>query len=106
MDFIWAIIGKCNISFDSLYKLSLSDLNKIADGKNADNRENWEMTRDLAFWTVKGWAKKKHLKKTDVMRFPWDVKKELTKEKIIEIRTNGATLRELWKTGKILFKAK
>ena len=105
MDFIWAIVGKCNITYDSLYKLSLSDLNKIAEGRNKETQEQWEMTRDIVYWTVKGWSSKKSLKETDLMKFPWDLVKELSKEKIVNIQSNAQKLRELIENGKVKFKA-
>lgn len=80
-------------------------MNKIAEGKNKEVQEHWEMTRDLSFWVVKGWTKKKHLKKRDIMSFPWEVSKELSKDKIVKIQTNAQTLREMIKNGKVKFKA-
>ena len=98
-------MGKTGITYDSLSKLSLEDMIKINEGKTNEMKEHWEMTRDIAFWTVKGWAKKKSLKKTDIMLFPWEKKQEISEEKITQIRANASKLRELIKSGKVKFKA-
>lgn len=98
-------MGKTNITYDSLYKLSLSDLNKIAEGKNSEMREHWEMSRDISFWVVKGWTSKKNIKRSDLRSFPWDKKRELTKEKINMIKANADKLRELIENGKIKYDA-
>jgi len=98
-------MGKVNITYDSLYRLSLDDLNAIAKGKNNEIREHWEMTRDIAYWTFKGHASKKSLKKTDVMKFHWDAKEEINDQKIIKIKANADKLRDLIKNGRIKYNA-
>lgn len=104
VDLIWAIVGKCSITYDSLYKLSLSEVIKIGEGKNSEIKEHWEMARDVSYWSFKGHAKKKSLKKTDLMKFPWDKKKEMSESKVLKVRSNAGKLRDLIKNGKVKFK--
>lgn len=105
VDLIWAIVGKCGITYDSLYRLSLSDLGKIADGKNSEIREHWEMARKVSYWSFKGHAKKKSLKESDLMPLPWDKKTVMSEQKIERVRANANKLRQLLKDGKIKFRA-
>lgn len=96
-------MGKCSISINDLYILSLEELADISEGWLENQKLEMIRTRKICYWSFLPHAKNpKRLKLTDIEKFDWekeDKKKDEAKTK--EMIDHGARLAELVRNGMI-----
>ena len=99
------IVGKCSIPYNDLYSLSVSELNQIAEGRYENEREQWERTREIAYWSFLPHAKNpKKLKRKDLFSLPWDVeekKKTMSESKKKSVTDHANRLVDMMNKGSI-----